>query len=256
MTGRTLGRWMTVYIDGYRMAGYTSKITPLGSSVEEQESLVISDAVVGNLLGHFKISPPTLTGVFDADTSLSLKSLFSAGDALKHVMVAIGDKATPAAGVPCYATELRQKPYQAVGDGAMAATVEFAGWDTSAATLLYGNPLGVLVHADGAETGVNAGTGIDNDTAGATTKGGYMAYQLFSSDGTVNLKIDDSANNSAFTALSGAATGLIDASVTPAAGIIALGTTATVRRYLRWQLALGTASTATFALAFVRNFTN
>ena len=42
-------------------------------------------------------------------------------------------------------------------------------------------------------------------------------------------------------------------SVTPASGMVAISTTATVRRYLRWQISLGTATTATFALAFIRN---
>jgi hypothetical protein len=34
--------------------------------------------------------------------------------------------------------------------------------------------------------------------------------------------------------------------------MVALAATAAVRRYIRWQLAFGTANTATFALAFIR----
>jgi hypothetical protein len=41
---------------------------------------------------------------------------------------------------------------------------------------------------------------------------------------------------------------------TPKFGIIELAKTATVGRYLRWQIALGTASSVTFALAFMRAY--
>lgn len=56
----------------------------------------------------------------------------------------------------------------------------------------------------------------------------------------------------AFAALSGATSGSIDASVTPVSGMVALGVTAAVRRYTRWQLAFGTATTATFVCGLIR----
>jgi hypothetical protein len=94
---------------------------------------------------------------------------------------------------------------------------------------------------------------IDNGAASA--KGGIFAYQLFSSDGAVTLSIDDAAANTGdgdFAALSGATSGELDASSAPVSGMVALATDATVRRYIRWQAAFGTATTATFALAFIR----
>ena len=80
-----------------------------------------------------------------------------------------------------------------------------------------------------------------------------MVYQVLAGNGTATISIDNSANNSAFTALSGATTGSINCAVVQH-GIVALGVTATVRRYLRWQIALGTATSVTFALSFHRAY--
>jgi hypothetical protein len=71
----------------------------------------------------------------------------------------------------------------------------------------------------------------------------------------LTLKVQDAATNSngSFSDLSGATSGSITAAVTPQSGMVALGTTATVRRYLRWQLVFGTATTCSFTAAFIRN---
>jgi hypothetical protein len=110
------------------------------------------------------------------------------------------------------------------------------------------------LHASAAETGANTGTGID-DNGASSTLGGIFVYHLLSSDGTVTLTAQDATTNSngSFSNITGATSGSIDATTTPQSGMIALGATSTVRRYLRWQLAFGTASTATFVMAFIRN---
>ena len=77
-----------------------------------------------------------------------------------------------------------------------------------------------------------------------------MMYQMFSSDGTAAIKIQDSPDDSAWTDL--VTSGDKDASSTPKSGIVATATDETIDRYLRWQLALNTATTATFAVAFIR----
>lgn len=255
MAGRTVGKWIRVYINGYRMSGYTSKIGPLNCEFTEQESVVLNDVVGGALIGQANISPGTLNGIFDNDAA-GLFANDRASDVIRQMMVAIGDRAEPAAGVPVFAGAFRQNKYQAVGEGAVAATVEYAGWDVNASSLLYSNPWGYLLHADAAETAVNTAIGID-DYGAATSFGGVMAYQSFAGNGTATLKVQDAATNTnpSFADLSGATTGSLDFS-NPAAGIVAIGTTATVRRYLRWQIVFGTATTVTFALAFLRNFHN
>jgi hypothetical protein len=110
-----------------------------------------------------------------------------------------------------------------------------------------------VLHPLGAETAASTAAGID-DTA-ASSLGGIMVYHLMSSDGTLTIKVQEGAGNTDgdFADLSGATSGSIDASVTPVSGMVALSTTAAVKRYLRWQIALDTATTATFFVAFIRN---
>jgi hypothetical protein len=135
----------------------------------------------------------------------------------------------------------------------VAVNIPFLNADYSAVKG-YHNPFGLLVHANSAATAANTAVAtIDNGAASAL--GGIFVYQLLSSDGTVTLSIDDAAANTGnadFAALSGATSGSIDASSAPVSGMVALATDAAVRRYIRWQAAFGTATTATFALAFIR----
>jgi hypothetical protein len=128
-------------------------------------------------------------------------------------------------------------------------------FDTTSVTtgLDYGSPWGYLLHAAGNETAANTGSS-DVDGGAETSAGGYMMYQIFSltgGSGSVDISIDDSANDSDWLALSGASV-TINYGDDPTAGIVELGTTATVRRYLRWQISLTTLTGVNFALAFVR----
>ena len=108
-----------------------------------------------------------------------------------------------------------------------------------------------MLHTKSAETAANSATGAGIDNGAASTAGGYLAFMGFAGNGTATISIDDSADDSSYSALSGATSGELDFSSVQF-GLVALGTTATVRQYLRWQLALNTATTVTFALAFVR----
>jgi hypothetical protein len=134
----------------------------------------------------------------------------------------------------------------------LTVTVPFGG-QANSAVMKYADPWGVLVHAKASRTAANSSTtGIDNGAA--TTAGGYLMYQIFSitGTGTATVSIDDSADGSSYTALSGATSGAISNTSAPTAGIVQLATTATVRRYLRWQLSLTGATACEFAIAFVR----
>jgi hypothetical protein len=77
---------------------------------------------------------------------------------------------------------------------------------------------------------------------------------LFSSDGTVTLTAQeaDTNSNGSFANITGATSGSITAAVAPKHGMVATSTTYAIKRYLRWQLAFGTASTATFLIGFSR----
>lgn len=251
MPGRTLEQWLRFYTDGYDLSGYIRTVGLLSMKFEEHEATCpLVDAVKGYLAGKGDISFGPLNAVLDPVTG-GLHDIAKGAGISRVVMIPIGIQAAPAMGDPVFSGRFQQGAYQAAGEVVVTVNLPFEGWDT-ANLISYVNPWGRLLHAKGAETAVDSGTGI-NDGA-QTTKGGYFVYMLFSSNGTVTLSVDDSANGSTWLALSGATSGSINASVTPVAGIVPLGVTATVRQYLRWQLAFGTATTATFASAFVRGY--
>lgn len=253
-TGRTLKRWARVYINGYDMSGYTREIGPLAWMYDEVEQVAMMDAVKGALPNTPEISIGTLNGLFDNTATSGIHAALStAGGDSRDVLVAMGIQAAPAEGDPCFLNISNQTAYQvAPSGGDVALTIPF-GKISPAEALLYDQPWGVLVHENAAETAANTGTGIDLTTA-STTKGGYLMYHILDVDGTgtATISIDDSANNSAFLALDGATTAAIAHTAVPCSGIIQLGVTGTVRRYVRWQLALDTITSCTFVLGFVR----
>ena len=250
---RTLDKWLRVYIDGLDMSGYTRGLGPLVVTRNPVDIRVVNESVIGVLTNHLSTSPGTYNGIFDT-TAGGLHASFAGGEGtIRTLMAAIGEEAEPALGVPVYGGQFIQGEYQtSVDGGAVVATMPFPAWSILADTMLYGNPWSRLLHPKGAEAAVNSAVGYDGGVGGATAFGGYMLYQLFSSNGTVNLKTQDAAVNTDPSFADLVATGLFDASASPLFGIVPLSTTATVREFLRWQLVFGTATMATFALSFHR----
>jgi hypothetical protein len=96
--------------------------------------------------------------------------------------------------------------------------------------------------------GTNNGTSHDN-TAVSTTNGGYLQVHLFNSTATdVDVKIQDSANNSVWADLSGAAVNNLSA--VHASGSVAV--TGTVRRYIRAVATVTGGNTTLVTVAFAR----
>lgn len=250
-TGRTVKKWVRVYVDGYNMSGYTRDIGPLATVFDEAVLTCLADPAVGVLPGHVQLSLGTLNGVFDNTATSGLHVVANSAGVKRTVTTAIGVRAAPAQGDAVFCGQWVQGAYQGAEDGgAVTATLPFENWASDASTLLYSRAWGRLLHASGAETAANSATG-GVDTAASASFGGFFVYHVLAGDGTATLSVDDSADDSTYNALSGATSGAIDCS-TPTSGLIALGRTATVRRYLRWQLALDTASTVTFVSAFVK----
>lgn len=245
---RTVSKYTRIWGNGYSLCGYTQSIGPLTTQFDAPQLTTLCDTVHGVLPNHPMISPGTLQGVFD-NTASGLHALANGGGSAWDLIVSNGMLAEPTMGSPAFVTKSWQSAYQAQDSGgAMTCTVPFDAWDASD-LINYSTAWGWILN-NGTQTGVNSATGHDAPTAAATTTGGYMAYQLLSSDGSVTISVEDSANNSAWAAVSGMTSGVIAAA--PAAGIVAIGTTATIRRYTRWQITLGTASTVNFVLALVR----
>ena len=255
MTGRTVKKFTQIYMDGYALTPYSREIGPLKQEFDAADLTVLSDEVKGSLQNQVSLGIGTLNGIFDNTATSGLHVLANGAGVTRQMMIPIGFRATAIAGDPTYCGVFQQLDYTGTTDGgAVTCTANFGEWDANT-PMLYTKPWGVLVHPYGAETDVNsavAPAGLNNGAA--TTAGGWMMYQIFAGDGTAGIWIEDSetnANDGAFAALSGAATELIDCS-SPSFGIVSLAADATVRQYLRWQIELVTASTVTFALAFIR----
>lgn len=259
-TGRTKPKWIRVYADGYDISGFGRTIGPLELTYDEADLTAwMSDGVKGYLRGLAHVNIGSYNGVFDNTASTGIHALMGTAGIERVVTVAYGIRAAPAAGDPAFCGQFTQGAYQAQDDGgAVTVTIPFSGWAADAFTRLYAGPWGTLLHASGAETAANtANSGIDNPTAASTLKGGYFVYHLLASNaaGTATVSVDDSADNAAWLALSGATSGAVGFASIPASGVVALGNSATVRRYLRWQLALaGGMTTCTFVSSFVRAF--
>jgi hypothetical protein len=260
-TGRTVAKHTRVYAGGYDLSGYTRGIGPLSVEFDEASLVALTDGARGVLPDVGKIGIGTLNGVFDPVATVGLHALMNGAGVMRTMLVAIGMRATPAQGDPAFLGEFEQKSYMADQDGgAVVATVPFEGWSARAASLLYNKPWGVLLHASGAETGANSAVGVDDYGASPPSRGGYMVYQIFAYGGTGSavITVQDAATNldGSFALLSDGVADMTSGSIAhtamPCAGMVAISTTAAVRRYLRWQLALTDLTSLTFALAFVR----
>jgi len=251
VTGRTTSKWTRVYADGYDISGDARSIGPLVWTFDEADLTGLSHAVKGALPDVVNVGVGTLNAVFNNTASTGIDTVLSTGGGMRNIMTAIGQRAEPVAGDPVYMGEFEQMDYQGEWSSGFYVNIPFGMASIRGATLLYNNPWGQLLHAKSAATAANSTTGAGIDGGASSAFGGYMVYHVFAGDGTATISVDDSADDSSYSALSGATSGVIDCS-TPTFGRVAIGRTATVRQYLRWQISLGTATTVTFALGFSR----
>ena len=254
MAGRTVNKHVRAYVDGYDMSGYTVSVGGLSYGYDPNEIMCLTDSVKGAMPGKGVISIGNINGVMDNTATSSMHELFKAGaDNPRDVMIPIGDRAAPVAGVPAFCAQVNQNTYMAdITDGILTATLGLGNWDMRADTLAYPYPWGYLLHAKSARTAVNTSSG-SNDNAAATSLGGYMMYQLFTgSTGTVTIKVQDSTGG-AWSDVEGLTSGALTNASTPASKVhVTTTATTTIDRYTRWQIVLGTATTLTFALTLVR----
>jgi hypothetical protein len=253
MAGRTVSKHTRVYMDGYDLSGYARTVGPLSTVFDADPQAALTDEIKNGVLGQASITPTQLNGFLDNTATSGLHVIASGAGVARTMMIPIGSLAAPAAGDPVFCGIFTQKNYYQTGEMNLYVTIDFGMWE-AANRINYQKAWGTLLYAKAARTsatGANTGTGIDG--GGATTAGGYFVYQVFAGNGTATLSVDDAATNTnpSFSALSGATSGSIDCS-TVKYGVVPLAVTATVRQYLRFQIAFGTATTVTFASAFVR----
>jgi hypothetical protein len=249
--GRTHNKHIRVYVNGVDLSGYSRSVGALSWMFGAQPDAAVTDGCKNILIGQADIQVAAINAFLDNDTA----GLFAnKAQGTRTLSVAIGNNAAPLAGDPVFSWMFEDIGYQAQpGEGFVTTTLPF-GEASYASTLTYRKPWGVCVSPKTTWTGANTAVGID-DNGASSALGGIFVYHLFSSDGTCTLSIEDAATNTnpSFAALSGATSGSITAAVSPKYGMVALGTTATVRRYLRPQIALGTATTLVAFFGFIRN---
>lgn len=224
----------------------------IGADNDEQELVPFCAGVKGVMLGQANIVHPPINAIFETNaTTTGFHDLMatSAGTAF-NICDAIGVQEAPTYGSWAFVAAQGVKKYAGYpSEITILSNIVFSA--QPAGTMNYDECWGRVVHPLAAETAANTGTTNVVNNGAATALGGFMFYCLTSVDaGNVTLSIDDSSDGTTYGALSGATSGALTASK---CGIVQLGTTATVKQYLRWQAAFaGGASTATFMLAFVR----
>jgi hypothetical protein len=258
--GRTMLRFGRIYINGRDLSGYTRSYGPLATVFEEGMDDAITKNVKGAMLGSANISMGTLNGLFDNTATIGIHAVLGTAGLQRTVMIAQGIQAAPVAGDPVFAGQFQQLGYSGKpDDNPVTASVPFGNTSTIADNLAYAQPWGTLLHANGAETGVNSANGYGG--GGQTTKGGFMVYHVLAAAGSGNITATFKTQNSA--TAGGAYTDLLSTGVincgsggvyVPVYGIVALANPATVESYTRWQVVFGTATSVTFVLSFHRNY--
>ena len=262
MTGRTLFKFSRVYLGGYDVSGYTRAYGPLTWEFDPVDLTTLTDPVKGYLPGNCNISIANVNAVMDAATASQLYGSMRFGVAsntARVVTVAIGDRAAPTQGDPCFNGYFQQDGFNAAEDaGAIVVNIPFGAW-YAADMEVYRRPWGRVLNANVDRTAVNATTGAATvDDAASTAFGGYMVYHvtaMTADPSTATIKVQHAAAPAAegdFNDLGGCTTGLISLSAGMAGILPTTLPTTTVQRYLRWQIVLGTATHVQFVLSFVR----
>ena len=250
MTGRTVNKHARVYVDGYDLSGDSRSIGALSIDTESVDLTTLTDGVKGVLPGSAIVSCGALNAVLDPTATTGIHAVISGSGVMRTVMIPHGFRAAPAQGDPVFMGQFEQKDYTHQDS---YVNMQFEG-SARATTLLYKNPWGWLLRPKTATTAVNTAVGIDDLLSGTSTAfGGYMTYMVFAGNGLATITCQEADTNldGSFANITGATTGELDFS-TVKFGIVPLGRTATIKRYLRWQISLNTATTVTFALAFHR----
>jgi len=167
---RTHNKHLRAYVDGVDLSGYSRQVGALAWTFGAEPDASFTDEAKNIVMGQCDIQAGTLNAFLDSDAA-GLYTLGSAGNGTRNLMVAIGANAAPAQGDHVFAWKFEQTSYAVEqGSGFVSATVPFGG-ASYASTLTYKRPWGRLLHAKGAETEVNAATGID-DIGASSALGG------------------------------------------------------------------------------------
>lgn len=250
-TGRTVSKYLRVYVDEHGTFNDDFfSIGPLVNEFDAPMGAAFSDEIKNAKggLGQGSISMGSLNGYLHTGAS-DLHENLGAGGVARIVSVLFGIRAVPAQGDPCFSAHMNQGAYntQDISDGSILAVTMpletvYAPAEMTTKALGYVLDPGAL-----ARTAVNASGGVDN--AVESTAGGLAFLHLLVTDGTCTFSVQHSVDDADWStfltfAIAGDAVGSeIKATALP---------TTTVKRYTRWQLALGTATSVKFVMTLVR----
>jgi hypothetical protein len=246
---RTNEKWERIYIDGIDVSGYTRHTGTQGWMHAVTPAAALSDLVDNAQQGRAQISIGPLDAILD-NTLLGLHTTLK-DPATRCISVLYGVGAEPIANDLMFSASMVCNVYTvASSPDFMSVSMPIAG--PTATYVNYEKPWGNVILPKSTKTAVNSTKpGVDNGAS--SLLGGVFVYHLFSSNGTVTLSLEDCATaNGTYVAVTGATSGVIDASTTPVGGRAELATNLTIKQYVRWQLAFTSANTATFMVGLIR----
>ncbi len=230
-----------LFVNGVDLSGDIQQVNQIGSPRATLDVTGINKSAYERVYG-IRDGVIDMTTHFNVSAGQQFPTLKAIPDADSHIMYRHGSTI----GNPAAALVSKRTNFDATRANDCGMT--FA---VNAQANSYGLDWGVqLVAGKRTDTAATNGTSYDQTTV--STAFGWQAYlHVFSFTGTsVTVTIQDSADNSSFTTISGA-------SFTAATGVTyeriqSASSTATVRRYVR-AITTGTFSNAVFAVMFVRN---
>lgn len=238
---KTSGIGDRFYIDGFDASGDTQQFGKIGGG---PSPLVVTDITQGGYarLGGELGGEINWTSYWDvtanqAHANLSTLTRSSRIVSYFHQPTVIGADAAS-----MVAKQIGYDPTRGT-DGMLTAAL--ASQNSDGYPLEWGNALTIGIRTD-----TTATNGASLDGLAATSFGAQAYLHVFSVTGTsVTVKLQDSADNSTFADITGAA---FIAATTSGAQRLALTAGSTVRRYVR-AVTTGTFTNAQFAVNFIRN---
>ena len=234
---------ISFFINGHNIADAITEFSFEGDAEEIDATTVSSSGAFRTYVRGFKSASLETTGIFDSDTVTDdeIHDILSAAWVAGTNNVVTASRGTVSVGSPAIMMDGPQLTYEmpyTVGELIMSNATFRADDNFS---------IGVFLMNALQAAGTNNGTSYDGSAA--TTNGGFMQVHLVNDDASdVDVKIQDSANNSDWTDLSGAA--VTNLSAAHASGSVAV--TGTVRRYLRAVATVTGGDTTLVTVAFAR----
>lgn len=243
MPNKTSGLGDRFFVDGFDVSGDVNSLGRVGggpSALDVTDITQAGRARLGGLLGG------ELNWVSYWDVTANQAHAVLSGLTRGSRIVSYLHQPT-AIGSDCASMVAKQIGYDPTRAADGALTAALASQNADGYPLEWGSALTVGIRTD---TTATNGASLDG---GASTSFGAQAYlHVFAVTGTsVTVKLQDSADNSTFADISGAA---FIAATTAGAQRLALTAGSTVRRYVR-AVTTGTFTNAQFAVNFIRNQT-